>query len=457
LKGNGVKSSIAETRNFSTMKRIQHFEQSDLLRKRAHQVIPGGAHTYSKGDDQFPQLSPGFIARGKGCYVYDVDGNKFIDYGMGLRSVILGHCHPVVTKAVKRELSRGNNFTRPSPLEVEVAEALIAAIPCAEMVKFAKNGSTITTGAVKLARAYTGRDLVARCAQHPFFSYDDWFIGSTVCNAGVPKAIAEQTLLFDFNDPSSLESLFKKRPGEIAAVILEPATTEEPHDDFLQRAKDICAQNGAVFVLDEMITGFRWHARGAQTYYDVVPDLATFGKALGNGFSLAALVGKREIMELGGIDHASERVFLLSTTHGAESISLAAALATLQIIREEDVVGHLWRIGASLVEGLNGLSKEFGLRDYFYAEGVPCSPAIVCKDQKGQPSAALRTLFLQEMIARGILIPYVSLSQSHTEAEISITLDAVRDFLPCYQAALDGELKRLLVGAPVKPVFRKYN
>ena len=222
-------------------------DRSALLRTKAHSLIPGGAHTYAKGDDQYPVLSPGFIVRGEGCHVWDVDGNEFIEYGMGLRAVTLGHAYPPVVEAAQKQMLLGSNFTRPAPIELECAEALLGLIESADMVKFAKDGSDATTAAVKLARAYTGRDLVARCGDQPFFSVDDWFIGSTAMAAGIPLAVRDLTVLFRYNDIASLQALFDQHPGEIACVILEAATAVEPKDDFLNSLQALCEKHGTVF------------------------------------------------------------------------------------------------------------------------------------------------------------------------------------------------------------------
>ncbi len=441
----------------SKQKRISTFERSRELARRAHRLIPAGCHTYSKGDDQFPLNAPGFIERGRGCNVWDVDGNEFLDWGMGLRSVILGHGYPRVLEAVAGQLVKGTNFTRPSPVEVELAELLTELIPSAEMVKFAKNGSDVTSAAVRMARAYTGRDYIAFCKDHPFFSFDDWFIGTTPPNAGVPEAASSQSLAFRYNDIASLEKLFAEYPNQIAGVIMEPVTIEPPENGFLAEVRDLAHKHGAVLILDEMISGFRWHARGAQSYFDIVPDMSTFGKAIGNGFSVAVLVGRREIMELGGLKHDQPRVFLLSSTNGAETHSLAASVATISEIIEKDVVAHVWKIGKALQDGLNNLAGEMGLADYVNCIGYPCSPLIVTKDRDGQASMPLRTVFLQEMIAQGVLIPYIATSFSHTQKEVDRTLEAATQALDVYARALDEGADKYLVGPAVKPVFRKYN
>ena len=321
--------------NVSGMVERTCFDKSAALRKKVHDTIPGGAHTYAKGDDQYPERSPGFIERGKGCHIWDVDGNEFIEYGMGLRAVTLGHAYPSVIEAAYRQMQLGNNFNRPAPIELECAQMLQSLVSSAEMVKFAKDGSTVLTAALKLARAYTGRDLVAICSNSPFFSYNDWFIGTTAMDGGVSRVEVELTVKFNYNDIDSLQKLFEQYPNRIAMVLLEPARTEEPKDGFLQKVIDLAHRNGALVTLDETISGFRFHQGGAQTLYGVTPDMSCFGKALANGFSLSALTGKREVMELGGLFHDKERVFLLSTTHGAEGPSLAAAIETMRIYRDE--------------------------------------------------------------------------------------------------------------------------
>ncbi len=433
------------------------FSRSIALQQRSHTLIPGGCHTYAKGDDQYPELAPGFIVKGKGSHVWDVDGNEFIEYGMGLRAVTLGHAYQPVIDAAYRQMLLGSNFTRPAPIEIECATELLSLIEGTETVKFAKNGSDVTTAAVKLARAYTGRDLVAVCADHPFFSVDDWFIGSTPMANGVPQAIRDLTVKFRYNDLPSFKALFERYPGKIACAILEPETTEPPVGNFLHEVQRLCEKNGALFILDEIITGFRWHLGGAQKHYGIVPDLSTFGKAIANGFSVSALVGKREFMELGGLCHNKERVFLLSTTHGAEGHSLAAATETMRTYKREGVVGYLYRQGERLAKGVNKAIHEHELEGYFQIVGKPCNLIYATRDQAGNRSQGFRTLFLQETIRRGLIMPSMVVSFSHTDEDIDRTIEAVSEALHVYRKALDEGIEKYLVGRPVKPVFRPFN
>jgi glutamate-1-semialdehyde 2,1-aminomutase len=437
--------------------KLVDFSKSNKLRKKSHNLIPGGCHTYAKGDDQYPLLSPGFIVRGEGCHVWDLDGNEYIEYGMGNRSVTLGHAYAPVVEVAKTQMLLGANFSRPAPIEVECAETLLGLIDAAEMVKFGKNGSDVTSAAIRLARAYTGRNLVARCIDQPFFSTDDWFIGNKPMNTGVPQATRDMTLTFRYNDIASVRSLFEVNPNGIAALILEPARNSDPVDRFLHRVHDLCHQYGSLLILDEMITGFRWHNGGAQKLYDVVPDLSTFGKAMANGFSVSALVGKREIMERGGLHHDKERVFLLSTTHGGETHSLAAAIETMKIYEREPVIETLEIRGRRLAEGLREAIERHRLSDFLAIVGRPSCLSYTTCGSDGRPSQQFRSLFLQETIKRGIISPSLLVSYSHSDADIDRTIDAVDGALGVYAKAMEDGVERYLVGRPSDVVLRRYN
>mgnify|MGYP001590612144 CR=1 FL=1 len=430
----------------------------NLVRRR-HDLIPGGAHTYSKGDDQFPANAPKVILRGKGAYVWSEDGKKYLDWCMGLRSVSLGHCYPAVNVAVAKQMKEGTNFGRPHISEFQLADLLIKTLPNAQMVKFAKNGSTVTTAAVKLARAYTGRKYVAFCKDHPFFSYDDWFIGTTVCDSGIPKEISKLSLAFRYNDIGSLESLFGKYPEQIACVIMEVVTTVIPRANFLKKVQALCKKNGALFILDEMITGFRWGIKGAQAHYGLKPDLSTYGKGIANGYSVAVLTGRRDIMELGGLHHKKPRVFLISTTHGAETTGLAAAMAAIKEIKKKRVAGHLWEMGGVLKSGLEKLIKKHNLQKYVEILGFAPNLSTNFKEPNGNASPVLRTIFLQELAKRSILFQgYFAISYSHKSREISKTLKAFDSAMRVYKKVLRSDnFEKYLLGSVTKPVFRRYN
>lgn len=435
-----------------------NFEKSLAMRNRVHEVIPGGTHTYAKGDDQFPERSPGFIARGKGCHIWDIDGNEFIEYGMGLRAVTLGHAYAPVMEAAYRQMLQGNNFNRPALLELECAQMLQSMVPSAEMVKFAKDGSSILTAGVKLARAFTGRELIAVCNDSPFFSYNDWFIGLTPIDSGIPPLNKSLTVTYQYNDIDSLVALFERYPDRIAMVLMEPARTTEPADGFLHKVRALTRKQGAVFMVDETISGFRFHRGGAQSVYGVTPDLSCFGKAMANGFSLSALTGRREIMELGGLRHNKERVFLLSTTHGAEYPSLAAAVETMRIYRDEPVVEHLYRVGERLRQGFEQAAADAGVQKYLTIFGRPCNLLFATADHESKPSQAFRTLFLQELIRWGVLAPNFLVSYSHEDDDIDCTIEALRRAARVYAQAIDARTTEgLLIGEPSRSVYRRYN
>jgi glutamate-1-semialdehyde 2,1-aminomutase len=433
--------------------------ESARLRARAHELIPGGAHTYAKGDDQWPVDAPGFIARGAGCHVWDVDGNEFIEFGMGLRSVTLGHAHPAVVAAATQAMSLGVNFTRPAPIEVECAQTLLDLVAPEgdRMVKFAKNGSDATTAAVRLARGFTGRDLVALCADQPFFSTDDWFIGSTAMPRGVPKSVQALSVRFRYNDLDSVRELFAEHPGQIACLVMEVENAEPAAPGFLAGVRELCDEHGALLVFDEIITGFRWHMRGAAHVHGVRADLTSFGKALGNGFGIAALVGRRDVMELGGLRTGQERVFLLSTTYGAETHALAAAIATMQVYRDEPVIAHLHRQGERLAAGVTAAASSHGIADFFGVSGRACNLVYATRDPDGNRSQEFRTLFLQQLLRRGVLAPSFVVSYAHTDADIDRTIEVVDSALAVYARALADGVDRHLQGRSVRPVFRPFN
>jgi glutamate-1-semialdehyde 2,1-aminomutase len=425
---------------------------------RLLKVIPGGAHTYSRGFDQYPTNAPQILTGGKGAYIFDPEGKRYLDYGMALRAVNIGYAEDVIDNAAIEQIRNGNNLTRPSTIELDAAELLVGQIDSVDMVKFTKNGSSSVSAAVKLARAYTGRELVARCAEHPFFSYDDWFIGSTPLTRGIPQETLQKTKLFRYNDIASLETLIAEHPGQFACVVLEPAATEEPRDGYLHKVQELCKKNGIVFILDEMITGFRWHMKGAQHVYGVTPDLCTFGKAMANGFSVSCIAGRREIMELGSIEtEGRERLFLLSTTHGAEMSGLGAFVATVKFMHEHKVVEHLWDYGRKLTAMMERQAQAHGIADSFKVGGAACSPFYLTLDKSGANSLALRTLFSQEMIKNGVLMPWIALSYRHGDAELALTEQAIDAAFRVYGRALEEGTENYLQGPVIKPVFRKYN
>ncbi|MFE7314679.1 glutamate-1-semialdehyde 2,1-aminomutase [Streptomyces sp. NPDC057555] len=443
--------------------------RSRQANERLHALIPGGAHTYAKGDDQYPENLAPVISHGRGAHVWDVDGNRYVEYGSGLRSVSLGHAHPRVIEAVRRELDRGSNFVRPSLMEVEAAERFLATVPTAEMVKFTKNGSDATTAAVRLARAVTGRPRVAVCGDQPFFSVDDWFIGTTPMSAGIPAPTTELTVTFPYGDLTAAEELLTRHQGEIACLILEPtgrtepspspqprSGTTDPTPGYLAGLRRLADRHGCVLIFDEMITGFRWSEAGAQGLYGVVPDLSTFGKALGNGFAVSALAGRRDLMERGGLRHSHDRVFLLSTTHGAETHSLAAAMAVQATYTEEGITAQLHALGERLAAGVRDAAASMGVGDHVVVRGRASNLVFATLDENRQPSQQYRTLFLRRLLAGGVLAPSFVVSSALDDADIDRTVEVVAQACAVYRKALDAaDPTPWLAGRPVKPVFRR--
>ena len=432
------------------------FARSNALQRRLHELIPSGAHTYARGSDQYPENMAPVLTHGSGARVWDVDGNCFVEYGMGLRSVTLGHGYRPVVEAVTRAASRGTSFSRPTELEAAAAEDFLDLVPGADMVKFAKNGSDATTAAIKLARTATGRDVVA-IADHPFFSVDDWFIGSTAMNAGVPPSQTALTDRFRYNDLDSLTALFERHQGRVAAVIMEAATaTSEPEPGYLEAVRVACDANGSVLIFDEMITGFRWAAGGAQSVYGVVPDLSCWGKAMGNGFPVSALAGRRSLMELGGLRTAKERTFLLSTTHGPETAGLAAFRAVVQAYRTEDPVSAMEEAGRRLAVGVAEVSAQAGLSEQVGTAGRPSCLVYWTRDPSGQPSQTYRTILMAGLLAGGVLGQSFVTSAAHSGAEVDLTLRAVRLALVDYRRAVQEGPEAVLRGRPVAPSLRPF-
>lgn len=434
------------------------FTKSNALQARLHELVPGGAHTFAKASDQFPEGMAPVLVRGSGARVWDVDGNSFVEYGMGMRAVTLGHAYKPVLDAVRDTLDDGISFTRPTTMELAAAEDFLEMVPTAEMVKFAKNGSDATSAAVRLARAYTGRELVAHCHDQPYFSSHDWFVGALPINSGVPAGVRNLSRSFGYNDLDSVRQLFAENEGQIACLILEAATAlAEPVPGFLEGLRELCTQHGTVLIFDEMITGFRWSQHGAQSIYGVTPDLSTWGKALGNGFPIAALAGRREFMELGGLRTDRERVFLLSSTNGADTASLAAFRAVVKAYAETDPVATMERQGRRLADGVNEAAAEAGIGDYLSVVGRPSCEVFRTLDADGKPSQLMRTLFLQETMLRGVLGQSYVISAAHTDADVDQTIDAARGAMATYRKALETKRPEdLFTGRPVAPAHRRY-
>lgn len=424
--------------------------KSEKMLKRAQKVIPLGSQTFSKSITQYPLgISPLYITKGKGSKVWDVDGNQYVDFGNALASVLLGYDDKDVTSAVQKQIKGGVNFSLPHPIEIEVAERLVEMIPCAEMVRFGKNGSDATSAAIRLSRSYTNRDHIAICGYH---GWQDWCIGVTSMNSGVPKLVQELSHTFIYNDISSLESIFQKYPNQIAAVILEPMNIKYPENEFLKEVKKIANFHNAVLIFDETITGGRFSIGGAQDLFSVTPDLATFGKGIANGFPLSAIVGKRDIMK-----HMKDIFF--SGTFSGETSALAAAKVVLGKIQNTSLLKEIEKKGERLVCDINLLISKHSLENIFYISGHPSWSFLNIKNNDSIDSMAIKTLLLQEMFAQGIIfIGSHNISSAHSDKDLRKLLFAYDNIFPLVKNAIeDNTIMDYLRVRPITPLFQVRN
>ena len=423
------------------------YQQSLELSVRAEKSIPLGSQTFSKSRLCFPYgAAPLFLERGLGAEVWDVDGNKYIDFASGLLAISLGYCDPDINAAVTEQLNKGSIFSLPHRLETEVAEKLIELIPCAEMVRFGKNGTDATSACIRLARAITGREHVAVCGYH---GWQDWYIGSTTRHLGVPECVRELTHKFEYNNLDSLTQIFTEHPDQIAAVILEPMNVAWPEPDFLPGLRKLCDAHGTLLIFDETITGFRNHLGGAQTLFGVTPDLAAFGKGMANGFPLSAVVGKREYMR------RMEDIFF-SGTYGGDAIALAAANAVIDKMCALDVPAILTRKGQQLLDSLNALLKEINAPAWLGTAGHPSWSFLTVADSANHSVWILKSYLIQELCKNGILtLGSHNLNLSHTEEHIDTLLNVYQKIIPeLIHLDATNQVESALDGKPIQPVFK---
>ncbi len=421
--------------------------ESQKLLERAETLIPAYTQTLAKGPGQHSRgVAPVYAARGKGSHLWDVDGNEYIDFTMGVGPLSLGYCYPRVDDAIRTQLDGGITFSLMHPLEVEVAELVREIVPNAESVRFSKTGCDVTTAAVRLARAHTGKNTVLCCGYH---GWHDWYIGVTDRNAGIPDVTRDMTYTFSYND---FDSVLAAVDDDTAAIILEPAVFEAPKDNFLHKLRDLCDERGIVLIFDEMWTGFRFALGGAQEYFGVKADLACFSKAVANGMPIALLTGKHDIMRL-----LDKDVFFF-TTFGGEALSLAAAKATMLELREKNVTAQLAGQGKKLKDGYNALAQELGL-DYTACGGFDVRGIITFTAGAGAHYSPLemKTLMQQELLKHGILWGgFHNMSFSHTDEDVAITLAAYREALTVLDKAVkEGDVAKHLKGETLQAVFRR--
>lgn len=420
--------------------------KSDEYYKIALELIPAQTQTLAKGPGQnIKGVAPKYLQRGKGSHVWDVDGNEYLDYTMAVGPLSLGYAYDKVDEAIREQLKDGITFSLMHPLEVEVAQLINRVVPNAESIRYSKVGADVTSAAVRLARAYTGRNKVLCCGYH---GWHDWYISVTDRNKGIPQAIQDLSYTFNYND---IQSVIDSIDEDTACVILEPFVFDEPKNNFLHKLRDICTQNGTVLVFDEMWTGFRIAVGGAQEYFGVKADLACFSKAVANGMPISILTGRKDIMQL------LEKDVFFFTTFGGEALSLAAVKATVTEIIEKNVPEYLARQGRKLKDGYNSIAQKLGM-DYTKCSGFDCRTIITFDAEKsGCNPLEMKSLVQQEMIKRGILWGgFHNMSFSHSDEDIEYTLRAYEDVLPILKKAVEEKkVKSYLRGEPVEPVFRR--
>jgi glutamate-1-semialdehyde aminotransferase len=429
---------------FSTDAALPSVSASEALWERARGLIPAGTQTLAKGPTQFVRgVAPKYLARGRGSHVWDVDENEYIDLCMGVGPLVLGYAYPRVDAAIREQLERGITFSLMHPLEVELAELIRSVVPGADAVRFSKTGCDVTSAAVRLARAFTGRDRVLCCGYH---GWHDWYVGTTPRPAGVPAATRELTRALSYNDPSAL---FDALDASVACVILEPMIFESPEDEFLRIVKRACEDTGALLVFDEMWTGFRLALGGAQEYFDVTADLACFSKAVANGMPLSVLTGRADVMRL-----LDEDVFFF-TTFGGEALSLAAAQATVLELRERRVNAELARQGRRLKHGYEQLARAKGLSGTRVI-GADCRALVTFDAAQGDPLLQ-KSLVQQELLRHGVLWSgFHNMSYSHSDTDVEHVLRAYDLALDALVRAIEkNDLAGAIQGRPVQPVFRK--
>ena len=420
------------------------YKKSEQLLDRALKSIPLASQTFSKSLTQYPKgVSPFFIERGRGTKVWDVDGNEYIDFVNSLAAVTLGYCDKDIDEAVQEQMKSGVTFSLPHKLEMEVAEKLIEIIPCAEKVRFAKNGTDATSAAIRISRAYTGKEHIAVCGYH---GWQDWYIGSTARDLGVPQSVKELTHKFEYNNIETLEQIFQEH--ELACVIMEPMNIEYPKNGFLKDVKELVQKNNALFIFDETITGFRYSLGGAQELFGVMPDLATFGKGMTNGYPLSAVVGSNEVMQ------KVEDIFF-SGTFGGETLSLAAASKLIDKYKREQVIEHFFEVGSYLLAQLNQLINNKGLGAIFWTSGHPSWSFLHIKEQEKYNAYEIKTFFLQEMFKRGILtLGSHNISFSHTKEIVDQLLDVYTEVLPMVKENIKNQtLLENIQGDILQPLF----
>jgi glutamate-1-semialdehyde aminotransferase len=450
---------------------MDRYQKSLDYLARALKVTPGGAQTMSKRANRFTEGAyPVALTYGHGPYVWDLDGYKYLDMICGLACMTLGYdAYSQIQDAVERQLRRGVSFSLAHPLEADVAEKLCAMIPCAEQVRFVKTGSEANEAAIRVARKATGRDLILTVGDG-YSSWHSWFQILKPMHPGIPYPYSQMVHSFNYNDLVGLGDSLQACAVDgykVAAVILEPCHYDQPNEGFLEGVRSLCTEYGTVLIFDEMVTGFRWANGGAQAYYGVTPDLATFGKACANGFPLSFVCGKAELMQ-----HAD----VVSGTFGGETLSLAACNAVLDIYKSEPIIEMLWMRGKQFQDGFNDMAHVLDVQAI--CDGFAVKPRIkfvpdsntlnsmrqrftevILKSGDISYGNLCMSLFLQEIALRGILWHPAggNVSVAMTEQDIEFALTGMGEALTIVKRTLDFCDWSGLQGKPIQatPFVRK--
>ena len=424
----------------------ERYARSVAYLARAEHVIPLGSQTFSKSRTQYPVgAAPLFAQRSQGSHTWDIDGNEYVDLVSSLGAVVLGYGDEEINEAVIKQLRDGVTLSLAHPIEAEVAERIVAIIPCAEKVRFAKNGSDVTSAAIRLARAFTGRDHVIVCGYH---GWQDWYIGSTTMNLGVPSQVRELTHSIPYNDIEALENTIAQFKGNVATLIMEPMTATWPSENYLQEVRRITQEEGIVLVFDEMLTGFRFAPGGAQEYFGVTPDLAAFGKGLANGFPLSAIVGKKEILDV-------MPTIFFSGTFGGETLSLAAAKVVLDRMATGEPTATLNNLGADLLKKIEE-RRPTDSCEFLSFTGHPSWIFQQWNIQDPETLAQAKTLLLQEMLKQGVLVLNThDVTTAFSQHDLDVIADAYVNSLVKVSAGIrEGNLLSYLECDPIVPLFR---
>lgn len=428
---------------------MKRFDKSEELLARELKVSPLAAQTFSKSYRYFCRgTAPSYVEYGKGCYLYDIDGNEFIDFMCALGPITVGYNDERINKAVAQQLEKGASFSLQHPVEVELAEKVCQIIPCAEMVRFVKNGGDATTAAIRLARAYTGKDMILMSGYH---GMHDWSIGASENGKGVPKAVCDLTKTFKYNDVGDLKNKLEENKGKVAAVILEPIQSNGPLDGYLESVKELTHSYGAVLIFDEVVSGFRYALGGASELYGVVPDMASFGKGMGNGFAISAVAGKRELLK-----QIEEGVFV-STTFGGDSLCMAAALKTIEILSTPGFYEYIWKLGTMMKDRIQELINKYNIEDVVAVSGLPPHCGVSFEGKGELSYLDINSVYAKVMLEEGILVENIcNLNSSHTEKEIQLYLNATdRAFSLIRQSLDENSVEKILGTNRINPVFKR--